>query len=78
MKILRALGEAVAFGSIVAWIYVFIMLTISGLNTGTYMIILDSNSFNEHYIELFLFVAGLISYIYYRKIRFTLHPNKIN
>ena len=79
MKTLKALGEAVALGSILAWIYVLLVTTFNGLSTGNYRVgMLDSNIFLEHYLELLLLVVGLICYVYYRKIRFTLHPKKVN
>jgi len=76
MKWNKSLGEAIALSSISTLILFYILLTYSGLKTGIYRIILDSNMFFEHYIEFALLIIGGFFYIKYRRIRFTLHPKK--
>jgi len=76
MKWLKALGEATALMSMLVLLLFFVGLTVNGITTGVYRIVIDSNLFFEHYVEFFLLVAGTICYIYFRRIRFTFHPKK--
>ena len=74
MKWEKAIGEGTALGSIVFVIYLFLRLTYAGLTTGSYRVVIDSNTLNEHYFELALVIIGLICYVKTRKIKFTLRP----
>jgi len=52
-------GFCVLLASIVTMIVMFIVLTFSN-----YQIQLQSNLLNEHYIELTIWITGLISFLY--------------
>lgn len=63
MKIWKAFGEAVALGSILLWIVTYLIITVVGLSGNGYRVVVDTNMFYEHYIELGIFVVGLVAYI---------------
>jgi hypothetical protein len=68
----KAIGEATALGCIVFTLSLLIILTINGLTGSNYMIVIASNVFYEHYIELALVSIGLFFYIKTRKIKLRL------
>lgn len=74
---LRIIGEAVAIGSIIMWIITFCMITYNGLTNGIYKLTIDTNHFNEHYIELIMFIIGLLCYLFHCSIfKFKLKEKK--
>jgi len=70
MKWLKSIGEATGLGSILILLFLLVVMTINGISTGEYVIVLNSNLYSEHYFELGLLIFGLICYIKYRKINF--------
>ena len=58
------LGEGVAIGSIIILIYLFVLMTLSGLDNGVYQISINSNMFHEHWAELVALVVGLVCYLW--------------
>ena len=63
MRYKEAIGEGIALGSIVVLLVFFVMLTYNGIVHGSYMIVIDSSIFYEHYIEFGLLLIGLFCYI---------------
>ena len=59
--------NGIALASLIMWVYVYVVLTFNGLYYGEYSVVLYSNTVNEHYPELVMFISGLILYIVYMK-----------
>ena len=76
MRWFRCLGEAVALSSMIILLLFFMVSTYNGLTNGIYKLVFDSNQFFEHYAELGVIVGGLLFYVLFRRVRFTLHPKK--
>ena len=69
----EAFAEGVGLGCILLIAFLLVGVIYAGITTGRYAIIIEA-PYMEAYLELLMVIAGLIWYIKYRRIKFTLHP----
>ena len=62
-KFVKVYGFCVVVSFIIFNIVLFVFLTFSGLSSGFYRVVLDSNVFCEHYLEFFLLCSGFFCFI---------------
>ena len=63
LNICKGVYHSVSFGCFAFILFVFVLITYNGLNTGTYQALLCTNILGEHYIELTVLCLGFVSFL---------------